>query len=211
MPEETEEKQAIETSQVQPADTEMTDLIPVSEPIQLAEESKSPATKTTTEENKSEPKKDGTSPQPPATQPATALPEAEESSAMEESTELDIDSMLKELDNQGGGLDLDAGNAEDNMEMDLGTFDDSGDVSSLLPGLENYVNINALDTGNAEKKTEAQQEKNDPATSAANDDDDVFGGLDIQDSKLDELFNFENMDFGENTSGADGMEDLMPF
>ena len=152
----------------------------------------------------------------PKEQPPTTSPETLDAAVAATPAELDIDSMLKDLVNQGGGVDPTTTNPEDGMPMDIGGFEDSGDVTSLLPGLENYANIpgtsassapaDKADTDN-EKTKETNQEDNDAADN-----------LDLGESNLDELFNFDELDFGDDgndrSNSMDGnleLGDLMDF
>jgi hypothetical protein len=145
-------------------------------------------------------------------QPTTTSAEMIDAAATAEPAELDIDSMLKNLVNQGGGVDPTATNPEDGMNIDIGGFEDSGDVTSLLPGPENYTNLPAASASSEQTdKAGTDNEK----SKETNPEDDGMGGLDMADSNFDELFNIDGLDFGDNgnsrSNSMDGNMDIGEF
>jgi hypothetical protein len=215
---ENKEKHSAKDKSPPPQDIEMIDTSPsdpiatvVDESSTLEEKDKQDklekqAAHNTPEATASEPPKKDTLPDQSSANPLTTpqLPDTAEPSTTDEPAELDIDTMLKELANEDGDVDPPTTTADENIDMDLGTFADSNDdVTSLIPGLESYTD--GPDSGaevgatSEEKDGEAPEQKQ---KDLILEDADDLGGLEITDSKFDELFNFDRMDFGE--TGDDG-------
>jgi hypothetical protein len=152
----------------------------------------------------------------PKEQPVTTSTETVDTVVAATPAELDIDSMLKDLVNQGGGADPTTTNPEDEMSMDIGSFEDSGDVTSLLPGLENYANIPGTSGSSAQAdKADADNEKSKETNQGDNDG--MDNNMEFGDSNLDELFNIDELDFGDDNDRRNSMDgnlelgDLMDF
>jgi hypothetical protein len=99
---------------------------------------------------------------------------------------------------------------QDQMDLDLGIMDDPNDVSSLLPGLETYANMTnepsvTAVTANAGTPAASDTKAEDKTKKSDVDENDLLAGgsLDLNDASFDDLFDFENMDFGvsENKEG----------
>jgi hypothetical protein len=143
--------------------------------------------------------------------PTTEVPPTSATTEEPTAASIDIDSMFSELAQQSNHDEQ-----QDQMDLDMGSFDDPNDVSSLLPGLETYANMTNAPSVTAATASvvtpSASDIKPEEKRKQSVDENELLAGgsLDLNDASFDDLFDFENMDFGvsENKEGNNDSEFL---